>query len=429
MISCGRGAIIGAFPLSAQQDVLLAIDSGRHGGLAMITPLCFVVHGPLDPAALRRAVARLVTRHEPLRTVFPLATPGAPRAQVILDAGPAPVAVMDEPAAGAGPAHPAVSPHARRVLETPFDVTSGPLFRLAVLRGDDGRHLLLAAVHLLAADGWSLRVLFSDLGALYRAEAGGPDPGLPPLEIQYVDWAAWQRSRTPAAGPDNQLRLWSAPLADLPLAPPATAGEPTGRRIRADADPELAAAVERCGQRLRATPFTVCAAAWARSWALRCGLRQITLRSPVAGRERPEVQHIAGFLAGMVQVPVSRADDPDFPALVARVRSGFAAAVGAAENGAAPAASWPLPDESGYAVHFSLRTSRVMPGLNLAGCRVSPVPVLIQASKFGFGLIVDYDPDGLSMLTEFDTAAVSPDDARDIIGHYRHVLYAACAAG
>ena len=196
----------GDVPLSFAQEGLWFLDRLRPGQAAYNLPAAVRLSGRLDRAALETALAALAARHESLRTTFAAGDAGP--AQRIAPPAPVPLPVVDlsglEDAAG----------EARRLsaLEArrPFNLAAGPLLRFILLRLAAEEHLALITLHHAVADGWSIGVLVSDLGALY---AGG---ALAPLPVQYADYAAWQREWLRGEALAARLAWWRERLAGAP---------------------------------------------------------------------------------------------------------------------------------------------------------------------------------------------------------------------
>ena len=175
--------------------------------------------GVLDAAALERALNALVARHESLRTSFP-AVAGEP-VQRIAPSAPIQMPVVEL----AELPEPQREAEAQRLaLEEarhPFDLAQGPLFRTQLLRLGSEDHLLLLTLHHIVSDGWSMGVLFRELGVLYEAFTTGTAAALPELPIQYADYAAWQRDWLQGPVLEAQLSYWRdqfrAELAPLQL--------------------------------------------------------------------------------------------------------------------------------------------------------------------------------------------------------------------
>ncbi|WP_158553987.1 non-ribosomal peptide synthetase [Micromonospora deserti] len=281
------------------------------------------LHGPLDAAALEHALSEIVARHEALRTRF--ASDGNTQWQVIDP--PSRVKLMvedvrraDDPVAQA---HQLAAEEAR----APFSLERGPLLRNRLVWLADDDHVLLVTMHHIVADGWSMGVFKSDLAALYRAFAAGEPSPLPPLEIQYADFAEWQRSVMAGDVLAEQLDYWRERLRGMPAAlelpadrarppmPSYTAGA-VSFEIPADVEQRLRA----IGADRKATLFMVLLAAFDALLAAYTGGTDIVVGTPNAGRDRAELEGLIGFFVNIVVLRVNCSGDPTFGELLDRVR-------------------------------------------------------------------------------------------------------------
>src|SRR5205085_7854147 len=101
--------------------------------------------------------------------------------------------------------------------KAPFDLNKGPLIRTRLIRLDEQEHVLLLTQHRIVTDGWSMGILVRELGALYGAFSRGEEDPLPPLGIQYADYAAWQRQWLTGERVQKLAEFWRQALADAPL--------------------------------------------------------------------------------------------------------------------------------------------------------------------------------------------------------------------
>ncbi|HET6705244.1 condensation domain-containing protein [Amycolatopsis sp.] len=205
----------GPLPLSAGQEQLWYVDRLNPGTALYNIPHDLRLHGPLDETALAGAVQDLLDRHEVLRTCVPdddgvpftrLAEPG-PRL-VVHDLSTLPEAERDTAA------HKLADEEAVR----PFDLATGPLVRITLLRLAAEDHVLLWTYHHIVFDGWSPTIFFRDFTELYQARMAGRAAELPELPFQFADFAAWQRKRLTGETLERGLRFWRAALAGLPTA-------------------------------------------------------------------------------------------------------------------------------------------------------------------------------------------------------------------
>jgi len=326
----------GELPLSFGQERLWFLAQLEPESTAYHIGVAVRLRGPLDPAALAAALGELVRRHETLRTVFAVAD-GRPVQRILPP--PAEVALprLDLRRLAPTRSERLAAAIAGAWTELPFDLARGPLLRplLVLLPGGDSR--LLLAVHHIAADGWSLGVLVRELGALYPrlAGAGGAAPppaaagvaaGLAALPLQYADFACWQRQWLRGEPLREQLGYWQRQLAALrPLALPAdrplAAGGPRrASRRAADLPPELAAGVRQLARLLGATPFMVLLAGLQAVLARYAGQPDVAVGSPIANRNRAEIEPLVGFFVNTLVLRSDLSGEPTGRELLGRVR-------------------------------------------------------------------------------------------------------------
>jgi amino acid adenylation domain-containing protein len=324
-------ALAAAYPAGFAQRRLWFLAQLHPGDTAYHVPLALRLEGPLDVAALRRALDELVRRHGALRTVLH-AVDGEP-VQVVHAPAPVPLPVQALDAADrAQPGSGALG----EAVRAPFDLARGPLFRPSLWVEREDRHLLLLSMHHAVTDGWSLGVIAHELGALYAAYADGRPSPLPEPPLQYADFAAWQRDRMRGEGLESELGYWRAHLAALPPAgeqprpwPPAGAG--ADGRVPAGVDGPARRRVDALARSLGATPFMVMLAGWMALLHRHTGRGDVAVCTPVANRPAAETETVVGCFANLVVVRASLADDPTFAALVERVREGVLGALAHAE--------------------------------------------------------------------------------------------------
>ncbi|MFC7985728.1 amino acid adenylation domain-containing protein [Streptomyces sp. NPDC057336] len=271
--------------------------------------------GPLDPDALARAVARLVERHEILRSTLELG-PDGQLVQLVHPDLPSPTTRLEAPEPTLAAARRTLAAH----LDTPFDLATGPLLRTALVRFGEASWLFGVSMHHIVSDGWSIGVFHTELAALYRAETGAGPADLPELPIQYGDFAAWQRDTVAAAGPEF-TDYWAERMAGaVPLEPaaPATAGAPSDVPLAVPA--ALTEAVARLAKQESATPFMVLTAAYMAVLARWTERDDIVVGTPVAGRSRPELHHLVGFFVNTLPLRVRVDAGSSFRALLGAVR-------------------------------------------------------------------------------------------------------------
>src|SRR5690349_2808294 len=202
------------FPASFAQQRLWFLDQLEPGSPFYNLPLVLSIKGDLDVAALERTLNEIVSRHEALRTTFS-AGPDGPT-QVIARRLTIEVPVVDLSSVSASARDNTVASLAREEARRAFDISGGPLLRASLLALDATTHVLLFTMHHIVSDGWSLGVLFRELAVIYEAFAAGEPSPLPPLPIQYADFAVWQREVLQGPALQRQIDYWKARLSNAP---------------------------------------------------------------------------------------------------------------------------------------------------------------------------------------------------------------------
>ncbi len=316
----------GALPLSFAQQRLWFLHQAEPASAAYNLPAALRLEGPLHVAALERALTEILARHEALRTTFALT--GSEPAQIIGPATPISLPVEDLRALAPLDRDAALREHTRAIFGAPFDLARGPLLRARLLRLDEAEHLLLLGIHHLVSDGWSMGVLVRELAALHEAFASNRPSPLPPLPLQYADYARFQRENQGAEALSPGLDFFRRALAGAPRvhALPLDRPRPQAPTQRGAMEPfhlsaELHAGLLALGEATGATLFMVLLAAFD-AWLCRAsGREDLVVGTPVASRDRPEIEGLIGFFAGTLALRVTLFDDPSFRALIERVRA------------------------------------------------------------------------------------------------------------
>ncbi|ACU73925.1 amino acid adenylation domain protein [Catenulispora acidiphila DSM 44928] len=289
------------------------------------------LRGPLDADDFRSALDDLVARHETLRTRYP-DQDGVPIAVV------EPPGIVDVERIDLSDASGSAEPHARRLVadrvNAPFDLTTAPPLRAALIRLADGDHVFCLVLHHIAGDGWSLNILRDDFAALYaarRAGQGSPfDQNYDTDLVRYadIDPAYWNRDRT------ADLEYWRAQLAeptvlDLPTDHPRPALSRHSGGIHPFRVPaELTERLERLGRQHGATPFMVLLAAYQILLARHSGQDDILVGTPAAGRDAVELERVVGYFTRTLVLRGDLSGDPRFDDLLARTRTTVLDALG-----------------------------------------------------------------------------------------------------
>ena len=408
-----RRAAAGPAPLSFAQERLWFLDQLSPGASAYNVSRAFRWRGALDAAALARAVGGIVRRHEALRTCFP-ALDGRP-AQEVAPALDLPLPVID--LAGAADREAEAERLIRREARRPFDLRSGPLLRLLLLRLGPAEHRLALTLHHIVSDGWSMELFGRELTRLYRVAVEptpeGKTAGLPELAVQYADYAVWQRERLQGEVLSQLLDYWTRQLAGAPprLDLPADRPRPPLQSFRGGQEafplpPPAAAALRELARRSATTPFMLLVAALAALFGRLTGQRDVVLGSPIAGRNQRELEDLIGFFVNTLLLRARWEGDPSFRELLARVRHLVLEAHAHQELPferlvAALAPERNLAQTPLFQVLFTLQPA-APEALEVPGGALDPVGVRRDESRFDLELTA-VDRGGLTLLWRYDS--------------------------
>ncbi len=286
-------------PLSYSQQRMwflwqLEPDSPAYnvGGLARLS-------GPLDVARFEAALQALVQRHETLRTTFP-SVDGVPVQRVHGDGG-LHMDWQDFSALDRDSRQQHLQTLADSEAHRPFDLESGPLLRVCMVKMAEREHYLVVTLHHIVTEGWAMDIFARELGALYEAFLDDRESPLEPLPVQYLDYSVWQREWLESGERQRQLDYWKAqlgnehPLLELPgdrPRPPVQSHQ--GDLYRFDLSPELAERVRRFNAARGLTMFMTMTATLAALLYRYSGQQDLRIGAPVANRIRPESEGLIG---------------------------------------------------------------------------------------------------------------------------------------
>jgi hypothetical protein len=287
-------------PASFAQQGLLFLHELRGGSCEYHIVDAFQLEGPLDRAALQTALDGIVRRHEILRTGFTTCD-GEPL-QMVAPHARAALAVEARPRLTEAERDRCVEQAVMEEWTRPFALDAPPLLRVRLLAFAERSHVLLTTLHHVVADGWSLSVLRRELAHGYAAARDGCAAAPPPPAVQYGAFATWQRRHLDEAAAERDLAYWRRRLARLPTElglpfdrPRRVSRPPLVRLHRADTPPPLVRRLRELGAARGATLYMTLLAAYAvLLW--RCsGQRDVVVASPIAGRERADVEQSIGL--------------------------------------------------------------------------------------------------------------------------------------
>ncbi|SEN18984.1 amino acid adenylation domain-containing protein [Stigmatella aurantiaca] len=424
-----------AAPLSFAQQRLWFIDRLQPGLALYNLPIVLRVEGQLDVTALDRSLQLLLSRHDVLRTTFADEAMGpvqrvAPTQRLSLasvDLQALPMAEREEEARKL----------AYEEVRRPFDLLQGPLLRATLLKLGEQDHLLVMVLHHIVFDIWSMGVLVREVLEAYGVFSRGGQPTLPPLRTQYADWAAWQRSDAQREALEAQRSWWKERLAGLEMLelPTDRARRPGGVARSAVHSfrfpPERWAAVKALAQREGATPFMVLLSVLDVLLFRYSGQADVAVGTPVAGRNRREVEGLIGFFVNTLVMRTNLSGEPSFREVLSRVRE---TCVGAYEHQDVPlehivAALQPGRDPGQtpfYRVSFNFQNAP-MSQVRVPGLTLRPLHLESGLAKLDLSLHFTEGPEGLSCLWEYSADLFEAATVERMAGGYGRLLEALVA--
>lgn len=434
-----RRADRGAAPASFSQQRLWFLHQLESDEAAYNVPRAIRLRGSLDVAALRRALAEIVQRHDVLRTHFANVDG---QLQQLVTSDDVPLAVIDL-------SH---LPHVERESQTeslmaaeatrPFDLAHGPVMRTTLLRLGEEEHVLLLTSHHIVSDGWSAEILFRELGALYDAFVDGKPSPLTPLPIQYADFAAWQKEWLQGAVLEEQLGYWKKQLAGVNgvLTLPTDHSRPLVQSFRGaykslTLPGMLSEQIAEISRQHGVTKFMTLLAAFAALLARYTGEEDIVVGSPIAGRNRQEIEGLIGFFLNTLVLRVDLSGNPSFSELLTRVREVALEAYAHQELPFEKLVEELEPERSlSYSPLFQVMFSShraAQANLNLHGLTLEHMHTASNTSKFDLSLFVseeaDVKADGSVCTAEYNTDLFDEATIERLLGHYQRILEAAVA--
>ncbi|WP_025109116.1 non-ribosomal peptide synthase/polyketide synthase [Pseudomonas sp. H1h] len=417
-------------PLSFAQQRLWFLAQMGGGNSAYNIPVGLRLRGRLDEDALQRALARIVARHETLRSRFHQLDDEAQVQILPVDTG---VVLRVEDLRGYPQADEALHRLAEAEACAPFNLQDDPLMRGRLVRLADDHHVLLLTLHHIVSDGWSMGVLTRELAALYQAFSHGqPDP-LPPLALQYTDYAVWQRRWLSGEVLQRQSDYWQQALAGAPalLTLPTDRPRPaqqdhSGGSVEIQLGEQLSAGLKTLCQRRAVTPYMVIMSAWAMTLSRLSGQPEVVIGSPVANRTRAEIEGLIGMFVNTLALRIDTSDEPSGEALLARVKAQTLQAQ----------AHQDLPFEQVVEICKPLRSlshsalfqtllswdNNDGPALTLGELSLEGVAGPSRFVKFDLSLTLGEHPSGIRGALNYATALFDEATIRRFVGYFQQLL-------
>ncbi|MES1260290.1 MAG: amino acid adenylation domain-containing protein, partial [Acidobacteriota bacterium] len=427
-------------PLSFAQQRLWFLAQMEGVSEAYHIPLGLRLEGSLDAAALRGALDRIVARHEALRTTFVLVE-GEP-VQRIVAAEQSRFPLKEHDLRGHSGAQTELDSLIAEEAGASFDLEAGPLIRGRLIRMDEEEHTLLITMHHIVSDGWSMGVLTRELNALYGAFARGQSDPLPEPELQYADYALWQRKWIEGDVLREQAEYWKTTLAGAPAVVEVAADHArpaqqdyAGAFAALGLDEELTGRLKDLSRRHGTTLYMTLLAGWAVLLSRLSGQEDVVIGTPVANRSRVEIENLIGFFVNTLALRLDVSGSPTVGELLDRVKGQalagqqhqdipFEQVVEITE----PVRS--LSHSPLFQVMFAWQNAREEEGFMLSGLRVKPQRAALRVmAKFDLTLTLREAGGRIVGGLEYATALFERATVERYLGYFRRLLEGMAADG
>jgi amino acid adenylation domain-containing protein/FkbH-like protein len=424
-------------PLSFSQQRLWFLDQLQPNSPLYNVSSVARATGPLDIRLLEEAIGTIIKRHEALRTRFQ-DKEGSP-VQIIEEDATIHVTLHDLSEVKVADREPRTRDIIRAVTNKPFNLSAGKLLRADLIRHGQQDHVLVIVMHHIVSDEWSLKVFFKELSVAYSDLVKGNSPALSSLPIQYSDFAAWQRKWMRGEILEKQLSFWKQQLGgDLPLTelptdhPRNLVPEFNGRSLVRRLAPETVDALKTLAEVEKATPFMVLLASLSALVSRYSGQHEITIGSPVAGRNRLETEGLIGFFVNTLPLRTSLSGDPSFKEIVQRVRQMTLEAFAHQDLPLDKIVEELRPERSLNHMPFTrlifTLQAGVMEDLQLDGAMLRFEDVDSQTAKFDLTLVAQETSKGMVLKAEYDTALFDPGSIERLLQNFEILLAAGANA-
>jgi len=424
------GEALYRFPTSLAQQSFWYLDRLDPGNPCWNIAVRFRLVGPLDVSLLHRSIDEIVRRHDVLRTSFALID-GA-LAQIIHSEAAIPLPLDD--LTGLAVAARDAEEERRTITEAalPFDLKSGPLLRVRLLKLAEQEHMLLLTIHHIVSDGWSIGLFSDEIAAHYEALSSGNPSTSPDLPLQYADYTIWKNEQNESAIGEQHRSYWQMKLANLPVCEipsdyPRPAGNTQPAYILSLLLPaSLTDSLEALARNQGCTLYTLSLAALKTLIAHYAGQQDVYVGTLLAGRDRVELEPLIGAFINTIILRTDLSGDPTFLDLLARVQR-------TVEEGMAHqdlhfqqvVEALRLKRDPNrptvYSINFIYQRDFVKP-LQFAGLSMTPVPSKSPGAIYDLNFFMVRRSDGWRLSCEYNCDMYEAVAINRMIGQLRHLL-------
>ena len=420
-----------AFPLSFAQQRLWFLHQFDPHNPAYNIPAAVRLQGAIQIEVLKKAIEAIIDRHEVFRTIF-ISLDGTPM-QVISRKSRITIEEIDLSTFDPEDRETILIQRIQDEARKPFNLSRGPLLRPVIFKLDEKDYVLLLSMHHIISDGWSIGVLIREMVALYQAFLKGLPNPLPPLKIQYADFAVWQRKHLSGERLDSLLNFWKAQLVpeppplnlptDFPRPPVVTHN---GASVSVTVEPRLTHAVRELAAGHQATLFMTLLAVYKLLLFRYTGQTDIAVGTTIANRNRADIEPLIGFFVNTLVLRNHLNPRWSFTRLLEDVKS---VALDAFEHQDVPFEMLvekfqPARDLSRtpfFQVMFSVQHASEFK-FDAPDVKITPLEVGPATAKFDMSFSVTEFEDHLQVSIEYNRDLFTSETMQRFLGHYIHLL-------
>ncbi len=426
-----QGKLANAFPLSYAQQRLWFLQQLEPESTAYHIPAAVKLIGKLNKEALVKSLQEIINRHEILRTTFTTIN-GNPM-QVVAARRSLELCETDLTHLPGQQKETRLNEILQQENSQPFDLQKGPLLRVHLIRLSANEHVLSLIMHHIISDGWSVGIFVNEFSQLYNSFVKNEPSPLPPLKIQYADFAVWQKKKLEGEIRQKQLPYWkeklagSPPLLELPTDHPRPAIKSyRGSHRQATIKNELVEKIRQLAQQNQTTLFMTLLSAFYTLLYRYSGQQDICVGTPIANRNRAETEGLIGFFVNTLVLRNDLSGEPSFKQILARTRT---TALEAFSNQDLPfemLVEELQPERSMshtplFQVMFVYQNA-LEGTMQLPDLQVQPLPLRNENAKFDLTLTVAELPREFALDVEYDTDLFEAQTIDRMLEHFQKIL-------
>ena len=426
-----KGSKFNSFPLSFAQQRLWFLDQLEPGNPAYNIPAAFRLIGTLNHEALEKSLNEIVNRHEILRTTFTAVSGKAvqiidKKSKILLEK----ITLKDSDASAR---EAQIKQIISKKIKHRFNLTKGPLGFISLITIKENEHILLMVMHHIISDGWSMGIIIAEFGALYQAYVNNQQPNLPKLKIQYADFAQWQHKWLSGERLNKQLSFWkkqlgtNPPILKLPtdyLRPAILSNK--GKSANILLPEALLKKIQDFSRTESVTTFMTFLAVFQALLYRYSGQTDIYVGTPIANRNRAEIEPIIGFFVNTLVMRGDLSGEPAFREYLQQVKE---TALNAYGHQDLPFEMLVEAIQTERNLNFSplfqvmfVHTTKGTSETQLPGLTIRPVEFENTSTKFDLTLRVNETINGLQLHFDYNAELFTDSTINGMLQHYQRLL-------